>query len=48
MDEAEVQKVARLARLSVAGGELVEYQQRLGAVLEYVRLLDEAEDLSGV
>ncbi len=48
MDEAEVQKVARLARLSVAGGELVAYQQRLGAVLEYVRLLDEAEDLGGV
>ncbi|MFM7167527.1 MAG: Asp-tRNA(Asn)/Glu-tRNA(Gln) amidotransferase subunit GatC [Planctomycetaceae bacterium] len=48
MDQAEVQKVARLARLAVAEGELSGYQQRLGAVLEYVRLLDEAADLRGV
>jgi len=48
MERADVEKVARLARLAVAPGELLEYQQRLGAVLDYVRLLDEADNLQGV
>lgn len=48
MERADVEKVARLARLAVGPGELLEYQQRLGAVLDYVRLLDEADNLQGV
>jgi len=48
MERADVGKVARLARLAVGPGELQEYQQRLGAVLDYVRLLDEADNLQGV
>ena len=47
MEQADVEKVARLARLSLQPAEVAEYQQRLGAVLDYVRLLDEAQ-LEGV
>jgi aspartyl-tRNA(Asn)/glutamyl-tRNA(Gln) amidotransferase subunit C len=41
MELTEVQKVARLARLALSDTELEESRQRLTAVLDYVRLLDE-------
>ena len=47
MELAEVQKVARLARLALSEDELELSRQRLGAVLDYVRLLDEV-DVTGV
>lgn len=47
MEPAEVQKVARLARLALSEDELEQSRQRLGAVLDYVRLLDEV-DITGV
>jgi aspartyl-tRNA(Asn)/glutamyl-tRNA(Gln) amidotransferase subunit C len=43
MELADVQKVARLARLALSQSELELSRQRLGAVLEYVRLLDEVD-----
>jgi len=47
MDLAEVRKVANLARLSLTEQELESSRQQLGAILDYVRLLDEVS-LDGV
>ncbi len=47
MDIADVRKVANLARLSLTDQELESSRQQLGAILDYVRLLDEV-DLDGV
>ena len=47
MELAEVQKVARLARLALSDEELQQSRERLTAVLDYVQLLNEV-DTSGV
>jgi aspartyl-tRNA(Asn)/glutamyl-tRNA(Gln) amidotransferase subunit C len=47
MELAEVQKVARLARLALSDAELQQSRERLTAVLDYVQLLNEV-DTSGV
>jgi aspartyl-tRNA(Asn)/glutamyl-tRNA(Gln) amidotransferase subunit C len=47
MDPTEVRKVANLARLSLTEQELESSRQQLGAILDYVRLLDEVS-LDGV
>ncbi|MFO0977785.1 MAG: Asp-tRNA(Asn)/Glu-tRNA(Gln) amidotransferase subunit GatC [Planctomycetaceae bacterium] len=47
MDIADVRKVANLARLSLTEEELESSRQQLGAILDYVRLLDEV-NLEGV
>jgi len=47
MDISEVRKVANLARLSLTDQELESSRQQLGAILDYVRLLDEV-NLDGV
>lgn len=47
MDQAEVRKVASLARLALSETELQTFGQQLTAVLDYVRLLDEV-DIDGV
>lgn len=47
MELSEVQKVARLARLALSEDELRQSCERLTAVLDYVRLLDEV-DTAGV
>ncbi|MFM7058018.1 MAG: Asp-tRNA(Asn)/Glu-tRNA(Gln) amidotransferase subunit GatC [Planctomycetota bacterium] len=47
MEPSEVQKVARLARLALSENELQQSCERLTAVLDYVRLLDEV-DISNV
>ncbi len=43
----DVLRVARLARLSLTESEIEEFTGQLGQVLQYVRILDEA-DTSGV
>ncbi|MBL8813295.1 MAG: Asp-tRNA(Asn)/Glu-tRNA(Gln) amidotransferase subunit GatC [Planctomycetaceae bacterium] len=47
MEISEVRKVANLARLSLTDQELESSRQQLGAILDYVRLLDEV-NLDGV
>lgn len=47
MEISEVRKVANLARLSLTDQELESSRQQLGAILDYVRLLDEVK-LDGV
>lgn len=43
LDRATVAKVATLARLKLTDAEIDDYVGRLGAVLEYVRVLDELD-----
>lgn len=43
LDRATVAKVATLARLKLTDAEIDEYVGRLGAVLEYVHVLDELD-----
>ena len=43
MELTEVSKVARLARLKLSDSEQLDYQKRLGDILDYVKLLDEVD-----
>lgn len=46
IDEAEVRKVALLARLDLTDAEIHEFTGQLGAILEYVHKMDELDTTS--
>mgnify|MGYP006303092283 CR=1 FL=1 len=43
IDEAQVRKVAKLARLDLGEQEIVEFTDQLSAILEYMEKLDEVD-----
>ena len=43
IDQAEVQKVAKLSRLDLSKAELAEFTEQLSAVLEYIEKLNELD-----
>ena len=43
IDEAEVKKVAKLARLDLSAEEIAEFTGQLSAILEYVEKIDELD-----
>jgi len=47
LDASEVEKIAHLARLSIAGGDVPEYARNLSNILAFVEQLN-AVDCSGV
>ena len=46
IDEAQVRKVAKLARLELSDREIHEFTGQLGAILEYVKKMDELDTTS--